>query len=231
MVERKKVLCTGCAGFVGSHLIEYLLKQDVDIYGLDKFYANKDNISHLLNKFFYIDVDLTDHIAVYKALKKIKPDIIFHLAANSFVPNSWISPQETLNVNIISELNILESIRELNINPIMTIAGSSEEYGLVLSHEVPIKETNQLRPLSPYAVSKVAQDKLGLQYAHSYGLNIIVTRAFNHCGPRRGEKFVCSDFAKQIAQIEKGLQPPVIKVGNLSALRDFTDVRDMVKAY
>ncbi|MCK4306651.1 GDP-mannose 4,6-dehydratase, partial [candidate division WOR-3 bacterium] len=133
--------------------------------------------------------------------------------------------------NIIGELNIFEAIRRAKINPWIQIAGSSEEYGMVHSDEVPIKETNPLRPLSPYGVSKVAQDLLAYQYYMSYKLNVVRTRAFNHSGPRRGNVFVCSEFAKQIAEIEKGKREPVILVGNLDAQRDFTDVRDIVKAY
>jgi GDP-4-dehydro-6-deoxy-D-mannose reductase len=159
------------------------------------------------------------------------PERIFHLAAQSFVGSSFLAPQETLTTNIIGQLNILESIRSLKINPRTMIAGSSEEYGLVYENELPIKETNPLRPLSPYAVSKVSQDFLGYQYFKSYGLHVVRTRAFNHTGRRRGEPFVSSNFAKQIALIEKGKQEPVIHVGNLEAIRDFNDVRDIVKAY
>ncbi len=136
-----------------------------------------------------------------------------------------------MTTNIIGELNVFEAVRELGINPVIQIAGSSEEYGLVEEDELPVKETNPLRPLSPYAVSKVGQDLLGYQYYKSYGLDIIRTRGFNHSGPRRGEVFVCSNFAKQIARIEKKKQEPVVYVGNLEAIRDFTDVRDIVKAY
>jgi GDP-4-dehydro-6-deoxy-D-mannose reductase len=136
-----------------------------------------------------------------------------------------------METNAVGTIHLLETIRKLDIDPAIQIAGSSEEYGLVFPDEVPIKETNPLRPLSPYGVSKVAQDKLGFQYHRSYGLKIVVTRGFNHTGPRRGEVFVTSDFAKQIVEIEKGLREPVIRVGNLDAKRDFTDVRDTVRAY
>jgi len=153
------------------------------------------------------------------------------LAAQSFVPTSWSAPAETLSTNIIGELNIFEACLQIGINPQIQLACSSEEYGLVYKDEVPIKEENPLRPLSPYGVSKVGQDLLGYQYFMSYKLNIVRTRAFNHSGPRRGEVFVCSDFAKQIAEIEKGRKKPIICVGNLEAKRDFTDVRDIVGAY
>jgi GDP-4-dehydro-6-deoxy-D-mannose reductase len=136
-----------------------------------------------------------------------------------------------VGTNILGTLNLFESVRNSNSDPLIQVAGSSEEYGKVFPDEIPIKETNPLRPLSPYAVSKVATDLLGYQYHQSYGLKIVRTRAFNHTGPRRGEPFVTSNFAKQVAEIEKGLKPPVISVGNLNAQRDFTDVRDIVDAY
>jgi len=159
------------------------------------------------------------------------PDAIFHLAAQSFVPSSWVSPLQTLTDNIAGQTNIFEAVRSLGLDPAIQIACSSEEYGLVLPHEVPIRETNPLRPLSPYAVSKVTQDFLAYQYFMSYGIRAVRTRGFNHTGPRRGEVFVTSNFAKQVAAIEAGKASPVIKVGNLEAVRDFTDVRDMVRGY
>ena len=178
-----------------------------------------------------VDCDLKDGAAVLTALDEVKPDVIFHLAAQSFVPTSWRAPAETLDTNIASQTNLFEAVRRLGLDPTIQIAGSSEEYGLVHADEVPIKESNPLRPLSPYAVSKVAQDLLAYQYFRSYGLKTVRTRGFNHTGPRRGEVFVTSNFAKQIASIEAGLQEPVIRVGNLNAERDFTDVRDTVRAY
>ena len=157
--------------------------------------------------------------------------MIFHLAAQSFVPASWRLPAETFAVNAVGQINLFEAVRDLKLDPRIQIAGSSEEYGQVHPDEVPMKETNPLRPLSPYAVSKVAQDLLGYQYFMSYGLKAVRTRGFNHTGPRRGDVFVTSNFARQIAEIEKGKRPPVVEVGNLEAKRDFTDVRDMVRAY
>jgi GDP-4-dehydro-6-deoxy-D-mannose reductase len=177
------------------------------------------------------ECDLRDAFSVRDVIETIRPDRIFHLAAQSFVPASWSAPSETLTTNLLGQTNIFEAVRALGIDPVMQIAGSSEEYGLVLPDEVPIKESNPLRPLSPYAVSKVAQDLLAYQYFKSYGLKSIRTRGFNHTGPRRGEVFVTSNFAKQIAAIEAGLKEPVIRVGNLDSQRDFTDVRDMVRAY
>jgi len=147
------------------------------------------------------------------------------------VPFSWHAPQETLTTNIIGELNVFEAVRAAKLDSRIQIAGSSEEYGMVYPDEIPIKETNALRPLSPYGVSKVTQDFLGFQYFKSYGLKIVRTRAFNHTGPRRGEVFATSNFAKQIIEIEKGKREPVIQVGNLDTVRDFLDVRDVARAY
>jgi len=178
-----------------------------------------------------IDADMADPFSMDRLIGGVKPDRIFHLAAQSYVPGSQNSPAATLQLNIMGELNILEAVRIHGIDPLIQIAGSSEEYGLVYPHEVPIKETNPLRPLSPYAVSKVAQEMLALQYFRSYNIKTVVTRGFNHAGPRRGHVFFTSQFAKQIAEIEKGLKPPVLYVGDLSSKRDLTDVRDIARAY
>lgn len=230
-----KILITGITGFVGSHLAEHCLAMPGnEVYGTILSHHLGDElkrVEHIKDKITLLECDLTNRIAVQRVLAKAQPDKIFHLAAQSFVPTSWQSPEDTLMNNIMSELNIFESVKELGLNPVIQIAGSSEEYGLVHENELPIKEGNLLRPLSPYAVSKVGQDTLACQYHYSYGLKTVVTRAFNHEGPRRGEQFVTSDFAKQIAKIEKGKQEPVIFVGNLEAKRDYTDVRDIVNAY
>jgi len=227
-----KFLITGITGFVGSHLAEYLLSLgEHEIFGIYRWRSRMENISHLLNKVSLLECDLKDAVSTREVIRKIRPDGIFHLAAQSYVPMSWIAPQETLTTNIISQLNIFEAVRAENLDCRIQIAGSSEEYGKVFPDEVPIKETNPLRPLSPYGVSKVAQDLLGYQYFMSYGMKIVRTRAFNHEGPRRGEVFVTSNFCKQIAEIEKGKREPVVYVGNLEAVRDFTDVRDTVRAY
>lgn len=227
-----RILITGITGFVGSHLAEYALSRgDVEVYGTVRWRSRTENIEGILDRVHLVDCDLRDAVAVRKTLEEIKPEYIFHLAAQSYVPTSWKAPAETLFTNIISELNLLEAMRDLDLEARIQVAGSSEEYGLVFEHETPITEDNPLRPLSPYAVSKVAQDMLAYQYHRSYGLYTVRTRAFNHEGPRRGHVFVTSNFAKQIAEIEKGKKEPVIEVGNLNARRDFTDVRDMVKAY
>lgn len=227
----KKALITGIAGFVGSHLAELLLSQGFEVYGLCRPRSNTYHIEGIINKLHLDDADLLDSHSLYTTLSRIKPDYIFHLAAQSFVPTSWVSPSVTLEVNIVGSANLFEAVRQAGIDPVIQIACSSEEYGLVHEDEVPITETNPLRPLSPYAVSKLAMDYLGYQYHQSYTVRIIRTRGFNHTGPRRGETFAESSFAKQIALIEKGKQEPVVHVGNLDARRDYTDVRDMVKGY
>lgn len=230
-MDMEKVLITGITGFVGSHLAEYLIEQNVDVYGTVRWRSRTENIEYIKNKIHLIDTDIKDAYSIQSAIDEAQPDYIFHLAAQSFVPTSWHAPAETLTTNIIGNANLLEAVRKSDCDPVIQIAGSSEEYGLVHPDEVPIKETNPLRPMSPYGVSKVAQDLLSMQYYMSYGLKIIVTRAFNHTGPRRGDVFVTSNFAKQVAEIEKGLKEPVIYVGNLNAQRDFSDVRDIVRAY
>lgn len=227
-----KVLITGITGFAGSHMAEFCLARgDVDIYGTTRPRSPMDHISGIKDKLTLIDCDLRDATSVWRTINEVKPDYIFHLAAQSFVPTSWHAPAETLVTNVIGQVNIFEALRELKLGTRIQIACSSEEYGMVYENEVPIKESNPLRPLSPYGVSKVAQDMLGYQYHQSYGTHVIRTRGFNHTGPRRGEVFVTSTFAKQIAEIEKGRRGPVMYVGNLNAMRDFTDVRDMVRAY
>ncbi|OGG12174.1 GDP-mannose 4,6-dehydratase [Candidatus Gottesmanbacteria bacterium RBG_13_45_10] len=227
----KKVFITGIAGFVGSHLAELMLSKGYEVYGFLRSRSKTDHIESIINKLHLEDADVLDTHSLYGAISRVKPQYIFHLAAQSFVPTSWASPSVTLEVNVVGSANLFEAVRMAGIDPVIQIACSSEEYGLVHPDEIPIKETNPLRPLSPYAVSKLAMDYLGYQYYQSYKVRIVRTRGFNHTGPRRGDTFAESTFAKQIALIEKGKQPPVIHVGNLEASRDYTDVRDMVRAY
>jgi len=228
-----KVLVTGVTGFAGSHLVDYILakKPGTKITGIQRWRSRTENIEHFSDKIRLVECDLRDASSVRDVLDDERPEWIFHLAAQSFVPTSWTAPTESLVTNIIGQLNIFEAVKKLGIKPRIQLACSSEEYGMVLENELPIRETNPLRPLSPYAVSKVGQDMLGYQYWMSFRIPVVRTRGFNHEGPRRGPVFVCSDFAKQIADIEKGRRPPVVRVGNLDARRDFTDVRDVVRAY
>lgn len=228
-----RVLITGITGMAGSHLADYLLEMGgIEIHGIRRWRSRTENIEHIMDRVTLHECELMDASSVKKVLKDVRPERIYHLAAQSFVPTSWNSPSDTLMNNIIGELNIFEAVRELDLKGVkVQIAGSSEEYGLVYENETPVKETNSLRPLSPYAVSKIGQDYLAYQYYKSYGIYTVRTRAFNHTGPRRGEVFVTSSFAKQIASIEKGLQKPVVYVGGLEAKRDFSDIRDIVKAY
>lgn len=231
-----RILITGATGFVGSHLIEFLLRlkdegDDLEIYGCRRRRSDMGNVQHVAAEVRWVELELTDPHSVQHAVEEVEPDVIHHLAGQTFVPTSFKAPQETLMVNGVGTVNLLEAVRRAEVDPVIHTCGTSEEYGLVHPDEVPVKETNPLRPLSPYGVSKVVEDLISQQYYRSYGIKTVITRAFNHEGPRRHEAFVTSNFAKQIVEIEKGLRPPVVRVGNLEAVRDYTDVRDIVKAY
>ena len=252
-----RVLITGITGFAGSHLAEYILANhpDIAVYGTYRWRSRMENLDALSAsgkletiegryptgatlrddsrqaRVTLLHCELTDAGAVERLISSVQPQRIFHLAAQSFVQSSFDEPAATLRINIESQLNILEAIRRHDSQIRMHVAGSSEEYGLVHPDEVPMKETNPLRPLSPYGVSKVAQDKLAYQYFKSYGLHLVTTRGFNHTGPRRGTHFVTSTMARQIALVEAEKNAPVIYHGDLTSKRDWTDVRDMVRAY
>jgi GDP-4-dehydro-6-deoxy-D-mannose reductase len=225
-----RALITGISGFVGSHLAEYLLKH-TDWHVAGTVYGPEDNIEHLRDRLELYPAELSELETVISIVEQAKPDHIFHLAAQPLVSLSRRDPWGTLAVNIRLQLNILEAVARLGSTARILVVGSSEEYGQVRPDELPVKETNPLRPTSPYAVSKVAQDMLGLQYHLSQQLFTVRVRAFNHIGPRQRLGFVASDFASQIAEAEAGLREPVVRVGNLEPQRDFSDVRDVVRGY
>ena len=226
-----KALITGISGFVGSHLAELLLEKGYEVHGTIRWRSKRDNIQHIEDKLYLHECDIKDASSVRNTIISSMPRYIFHLAAQSFVHTSWAAPAETILTNIQGQLNVLETMRDIDWPCRCLVVGSSEEYGKVTEDELPITEKNALRPMSPYGVSKVAQDLLAYQYFQSFGTDLVRTRAFNHTGPRRGEVFVTSNFAKQIVEIEAGKREPVMMVGNLEAQRDFSDVRDVVRAY
>lgn len=229
----KTVLITGISGFAGSFLAEYVLSEkDIVIHGTYISDSSLSNIAHIQDKVHVTKIDLSDYEAVYNLIQLVKPTIVFHLAALTSPGESFRNPSATLTQNITLQANLLEAIRKSNLlETKILITSSADVYGLVSEDEQPMSEETPLRPVSPYAVSKIAQDFLGLQYRLSYGMHIIRVRPFNHIGPRQADLFVVASFAKQIAEIEKGKKEPVIYTGNIKAKRDFTDVRDMVKAY
>ncbi len=226
-----KILITGIAGFVGSHLAEQLLKRKIEVFGIYLPGESLENIQKIKKDLRLFNCDLTHFDELSSLLKRIKPDQIYHLAALSSVGESFSRPLDTIENNIRGTLYLLETIRNLKKRIKILVAGSSDMYGKVLPKEVPITEERPLLPISPYGVSKAACDLLAYQYFKSYGVFAIRARAFNHTGPRQRTGFVIPDFASQIAKIEAGQMPPVLKVGNLSSKRDISDVRDVVRAY
>ena len=243
---KKRVLITGITGMVGSHLADFLLENtDWDIYGVCRWRSPLDNVEQLLerankkDRIYFEYADLNDQISLIKVINNIKPDYIFHLAAQSYPMTSFTAPIETLNTNILGTCRLLEAIRNLmeqdkDYKPVVHVCASSEVFGKIPVDKKPkegINEECPFHPASPYAISKVGTDLLGRYYAEAYGMIVMTTRMFTHTGPRRGDVFHESTFAKQIAMIEKGLISPVVKVGNLESLRTYADVRDAVRAY
>ncbi len=227
----KKVFITGITGFAGSFLAEKLVSQGFDVSGT---YLSDDsliNISSIKDKIKLSKVDLQNSQDVNIVLAENTPDYIFHLAALSSAAQSFDNPSQFINNNIDVQVNVLEAVRYAKISPRVLIVSSAEVYGDVLAKDLPIDEETPLRPVNPYAISKIAQDFLGLQYFLSYKIPIVRVRPFNHIGPRQSPNFVVAAFAKKIAEIEKGKSEAILKVGNLTARRDFTDVRDMMSAY
>lgn len=234
----KKILITGITGMVGSHLADFLVENtDWEIYGMCRWRSPLDNISHLVedinkkNRIHLVYGDLRDTMSIENVVKEVMPDYVSHLAAQSYPKTSFTAPLDTLDTNIQGTARVLEAIKNNCPNAIVHICASSEVFGRVPKEKLPIDENCTFHPASPYAISKVGTDLVGRYYAEAFGMTVMTTRMFTHTGPRRGDVFAESTFAKQIAMIEKGLIPPVIKVGNLDSLRTFADVRDAIRAY
>lgn len=222
----KKGLVIGAAGFVGRYLVREMCNNEIKTFVTklphEKFTEESVNV---------YDLDILDKDAIVNILYEIQPDYIFHLAAQSSVGVAWKNPLLTVDVNIKGSINVMDAVRELFYKPRVLLIGSGEEYGYIKPEETPIPEDNLLRPGNIYAATKACQNMIGSIYAKAYDMDLMMVRAFNHIGPGQAPLFVVSDFCKQVAEIEKGIREPVIMVGNLAAKRDFTDVRDVVKAY
>lgn len=235
---KKKVLITGITGMVGSHLLDYLIKRtNWNIYGLIRWRSNLENISHLIKninenkRINLIYGDIRDSFSIDRAIKESKPDFVFHLAAQSYPQTSFASPIDTFNTNINGTLILLECLRKNKSKAIIHVCASSEVFGRVSKEKIPIDEECNFHPASPYAISKSGTDLIGRYYAEAYKMKVLTTRMFTHTGPRRGDVFAESSFAKQIAMIEANMMPPIVNVGNLKSLRTISDVRDAVRAY
>lgn len=228
-----RVLITGITGMVGSHLAEYILKRhpSAEVHGLVRWRSPLEHLRAVESGILLHQADLRDLNSLILLLRRAQPDRIFHLAAQSYVTVSFDAPADTIHTNVIGTVNLLDAVRITGLDPEIHICSSSEVYGQVTEAETPIRETNPFRPASPYAVSKVGEDMVALQYFLSYGVKTIRTRMFTHTGPRRGDVFAESSFAKQIAEIEAGVRPNPVRVGNLESVRTVADVRDAVKAY
>jgi GDP-mannose 4,6-dehydratase len=240
MSSRKKVLITGITGMVGSHLADLLIKEtDWIIYGMCRWRSPLSNVQHLLKlansntRLHFIYGDLCDALSINKVIKETKPDYVYHLAAQSYPQTSFYMSDITMDTNTNGTLRLLEAIKENNLikKTLIHICSSSEVFGKVPKNMLPINEKCGYHPASPYAISKVGTDLFAKYYHEAYGLKVLTTRMFTHTGPRRGDVFAESSFAKQIALIEAGFSRPIIKVGNLESLRTFADVRDAVNAY
>jgi GDP-mannose 4,6-dehydratase len=237
MVQR--ALITGITGMVGSHLADFLLANtDWDIYGMCRWRSPLDNVEHLLDRankkdrVYFVSGDLCDYISLQNAIEESKPDYVFHLAAQSYPKTSFSSPIQTLDTNVLGTERLLESLRRCkSIDPVIHVCSSSEVFGRVSKEKLPIDEECSFHPASPYAISKTGADLVGRFHAEAYGQKIVITRMFTHTGPRRGDVFAESTFAKQIAMIERELVPPIVKTGNLNSMRTWSDVRDAVRAY
>ena len=234
-----KVLITGITGFVGSHMADYLLKNvpDVEIFGMRRWRSRFENVSHLyqLDNVTFLEGDLSDRSSISKILYEVRPDVVYHFAAQSFPESSFKTPTYTLNTNVIGTTNLLEELRLLReydqLNPVIISVSSSEVYGNPKPDEVPIKESNPIRAANPYSISKVGHDLMSQYYYDAFRLKIIITRMFSHEGSRRGKIFALSSFAYQVVQNEKGLGDYNIKHGNLDSVRTYNHIDDAVHAY
>ena len=224
-----RALITGITGFAGGFLAQMLIEQGCTVYGVSRW--RRHGLEHLNKDISLFTTDLRDPTVVDDLLNDIRPDVIYHLAGQAFVPTAWADPWATMENNIRPQLNILQAMVKKKSKARVLIVASNQVYGKIEKEDLPINEDTAFRPDNPYGVSKVAQDMLGLQYHLSHDLDIIRARSFNHIGPRQNDSFVAASFARQIAEIEAGLIEPVLNVGNLQAERDFTDVRDVVRAY
>jgi len=233
-----RALITGVTGMVGSHLLDYLLEHtDWEIYGMLRWRSPLNNLFHHVDRINARDrvrlvyADLRDTMSIQAAVRECAPDYVFHLAAQSYPKTSFDSPLDTLDTNIQGTERVLGALRQYAKSAVVHVCASSEVFGRVPAHKLPIDEECSFHPASPYAISKVGTDLIGRYYAEAYGMTVMTTRMFTHTGPRRGDVFAESTFAKQIAMIEAGLLPPVVKVGNLDSLRTWADVRDAIRAY
>jgi len=235
----KNVLITGVCGMVGSHLVDFLLENtDWKIYGFARWIDSMDNLEHLsdrINKKDRLELiygDLNDMSSLISAINKSKPDFVFHLGGQSYPQTSFVAPIETLQTNVIGTTNLLDALKHSNFKDAkIHICASSEVFGRVPKEKLPIDEECSFHPASPYAISKIGTDLIGRYYGEAFNMSVMTTRMFTHTGPRRGDVFSESTFAKQVAMIEVGLQEPIIYVGNLDSLRTYADVRDAVRAY
>lgn len=236
--RRPRALITGISGFVGSHLAEYLIANtDWDITGMLRWRSPLDNLESIVplanagKCVTLVYADLRDTLSIQSVVKESRPDFVFHLAAQSFPRVSFDAPLETLDTNVLGTVRLLDALATMGADPLIHICSSSEVYGRVATADLPITENTHFHPASPYAISKVGADLFAQHYAEAYGMRILTTRMFTHTGPRRGDVFAESSFAKQIAMIEAGLIPPVLLHGNLDSMRTVADVRDAVRAY
>ena len=221
-----KCLITGCEGFIGSHLADFLLEMGFSVYGI--VYQDTKNIDHLGGRLNVRKCNITDKETVWSILEEVRPDYVFHLAAQSLIPASWQDAEKTFNINVLGTIYLLDGIRKAGLDPVIEIACSSDEYGYTAANDSLIKESGELCPSSPYGVSKLAVDKLSYIYWQAYNMKIIRIRPFSVVGPRKVSD-ACSDFAKAIIEIEAGKRTS-LSVGNLDAVRDFVDIKDAVKA-